>query len=334
MLEASVRRADIDRNLPLYYNVMRFSRRQLSAAFVALLAASPLLVSGRSTRAQSVVAPPSTPAPFTFAVFGDNRPARSDLPVPDVFRQIVREVRLIHPAFVMTTGDLIYGSDDDPDLVAREYAEVMPIVGEVGVPIYFAAGNHEIRGKAVNEALYRKHVSPNLYYSFDYGPAHLVVLDSDIVGQAGRIMGKQMAWFQEDLKAARTRGAKHVFVFMHQQPYPVSLHIGSSLDKYPVERDVFQTLLRKFKVEALITGHEHLFDDSVHGGVREIISGGAGAPLYPSSRGGSFNHYLLVTIDGDRSFVTVVKPGSAFASAEVLTAPAGVVQATSSKPLN
>jgi len=71
-------------------------------------------------------------------------------------------------------------------------------------------------------------------------------------------------------------------------------------------------------VEALITGHEHLFDDSVHGGVRHIIAGGAGAPLYPSARGGSFHHYLLVTVDGDKTYITVVKPGSLFAADEVL----------------
>ena len=265
------------------------------------------------------------PAPFTFVVFGDNRPASADLPLPDAFKQIVAEVRNLHPAFVVTTGDLIFGSATDQALVQKEYDEALPLVRSVSVPIYFAAGNHEIRGSAANEAIYRQRVSPNLYYSFDYGTAHLVVLDTDIVGQEHRIMGAQFAALENDLRRAQGH-ARHIFVFMHQQPYPVSLHIGSSLDVYPADRDRFQALLEKYHVEALITGHEHLYDDSVRGGVREIIAGGAGAPLYPSSRGGSFYHYLVITVDGDKTYINVIKPGSVFSADTVLQLAPGVKQ--------
>lgn len=257
------------------------------------------------------------PAPFTFVVFGDNRPASETLPLPDAFKQIVAEVRSLHPAFMVTTGDLIYGSATDQALVQKEYDEALSLVRTVGVPIYFAAGNHEIRGSAANEALYRQRVCKDLYYSFDYGTAHFVVLDTDIVGQEHRIMGAQFDALEQDLRRAQGR-ARHIFVFMHQQPFPVSLHIGSSLDVYPADRDKFQALLEKYHVEALITGHEHLYDDSMRGGVREIIAGGAGAPLCPSSRGGSFYHYLVITIDGDKTYINVVKPGSVFSADTIL----------------
>jgi 3',5'-cyclic AMP phosphodiesterase CpdA len=249
-------------------------------------------------------------------VFGDNRPEAADKRLPWVFKQIIGEIRRLHPAFVVTTGDLIFGSKTDPALVEKEYDEAIPLVQSVGVPVYFAAGNHEIRGVAANEELYRRRVSDKLYYSFDYGNAHFVILDGDIVGQEHRITGAQFDWLEKDLQQAQS--AKHIFVFQHQQPYPVSLHIGSSLDVFPAERDRFQALLEKYHVEALITGHEHLFDDSVRGGVREIIAGGAGAPLYPSARGGSFYHYLLITVDGDKTFINVVKPGAIFSADEVL----------------
>ena len=255
---------------------------------------------------------PDQDLPFTFAVFGDNRPAKADLPIPPVFKQILDEVGAIHPAFVITTGDLILGSASDSALVQKEYDDVVPLVKALGVPVYFAAGNHEIRGAAANEVIYRRLVAPKLYYSFNYGNSHFTVLDSDIVGQEHRITGDQLAWFEKDLSAARPK-SKHLFVFLHQPPYPVSLHIGSSLDVYPADRDHFQGMLEKYHVDYLICGHEHLYDNSIHNGVREIISGGAGAPLYPSARGGSFNHYLLVSVDGAKVFVSVVKPGSLFA---------------------
>ncbi len=295
------------------------TRTCLRSTCLAALLLTACLISTLSTAASAAprAHPPSKPVPFTFVVFGDNRPASPDLPMPDVFRQIIGEVRRLHPAFVITTGDLIYGSVKDQSLVQKEYDEVLPLVRTLGVPTYFATGNHEIRGVAANEALYRRNVSDRLYYSFNYGNTHFVVLDTDVVGQDHRVMGAQLAWLERDL--ARVQGrVRHIFVFEHQQPYPVSLHIGSSLDVYPADRDRFQAVLEKYHVEALITGHEHLYDTSVHGGVREIIAGGAGAPLYPSSRGGSFHHYLIITVEGDRTFISVVKPGSVFGADDVL----------------
>src|SRR5207302_784457 len=80
---------------------------------LGLIAASILVASG--------TAEAKTEPPFTFVVFGDNRPASADKPQPDVFKQILGEVRVLHPDFVVTTGDLIYGSVKDQVLVQKEY---------------------------------------------------------------------------------------------------------------------------------------------------------------------------------------------------------------------
>jgi 3',5'-cyclic AMP phosphodiesterase CpdA len=142
-----------------------------------------------------------------------------------------------------------------------------------------------------------------------------------MVGEYHRIMGAQYTWLKNDLsKASGT--AKHIFVFLHEPAYPVSLHIGSSLDAYPNDRDRLMALLKQYHVDALIAGHEHLYDYGVHDGVVQIISGGAGAPLYPSPHGGSFYNYLLITIDGDRAFLSVVRPGSIFPAPSALPQPA------------
>ena len=286
----------------------------VSVLVAALAVTTPAVAQETAPPAASVAA-----APFTFVVFGDNRPASAKLPVPDVFKQILAEVRRLHPAFVVTTGDLIYGDAKDTSQVERQYDEVLPFVRAIDVPVYFAPGNHEIRNAPANEAIYKKRVYPSLYYSFDYGSAHFTILDTDQVGLENRITGVQYDWLEKDLGDARARGAKHLFVFEHAQPYPVSSHIGSSLDAFPADRDRFQALLEKNKVEALITGHEHLYDDSVHGGVREIIAGGAGAPLYPSLRGGSFYHYMVITVDGDKTYYSVVKPGAVYGADDILT---------------
>ena len=277
---------------------------RLSRIILVLMVAP--AISGGGIRAAAAV---KTSTPFTFVVFGDNRPASKNAPPPEVFREIVSEIRTLHPAFVMTTGDLVLGDKNDTAVVNQEYNETLPLVRSMGVPVYFVAGNHEMRGSAADQSLYEKRVSPKLYYSFNYGNSHFVALDSDIVGQEHRITGAQFNWLERDLKSVQGK-VKHIFVFAHQPMYPVSLHIGSSLDVYPADRDRLQGLFEKYHVGEFICGHEHLYDYSVHDGVTNIISGGAGAPLYPSPHGGSFHHYLIITVDGGRIFISVVKPGA------------------------
>lgn len=283
------------------------------------------LLCGLAGRCPAADPPGSATAPtnqtFTFAVFGDNRPADATKPIPPVFKRILTELKATHPAFVLTTGDLILGSKDAAER-EKMYDEVIPLIQSVGVPFYFTPGNHEMRGGAEAEAAYKRRVCDKLYYSFEYGSGagrcHFAMLDSEIVGQENRITGEQLDWLDKDLAAAQSAHVGHLFVLLHEQPFPVANHIGSSLDKYPKERDAFQAVLEKYKIDALITGHEHLFDDSVHGGVREIIAGGAGAPIHATRRGGGFHHYLLVTVDGPKVNLIVVKPGSLFAAEDVL----------------
>lgn len=253
------------------------------------------------------------PGPFTFAVFGDNRPAKEKMPVTDTFVTITREISRIHPSFVVTTGDLIHGSQDIQE-VNREYDDVLPPLQSMGVPIYFACGNHETSGGQAAEDLYKQRISAKLYYSFDFRNCHFIILDTDENGHEHSLSDAQLQWLKDDL-AQRPAGTQHTFAFEHEQPHPVSSHIGSSLDIWNKVGE-FEKTLQDGKVDALITGHEHLFHQQNVGGVIEIIGGGAGAPLYPSPDG-HFNHYFLVTIDGEKVFYTVVKPGKVFSTDEV-----------------
>ena len=57
-------------------------------------------------------------------------------------------------------------------------------------------------------------------YSYDYGPVHFVVLDSQEEEQKkhGDILKIQQTWLEADLAASK---AKWKIVFFHKPPYPV-----------------------------------------------------------------------------------------------------------------
>jgi Calcineurin-like phosphoesterase len=151
-------------------------------------------------------------------------------------------------------------------------------------------------------------------YSFDYGNAHFCQLNSDYWysnksdtaggNPFGRLLPGQIRWLEADLQAARSRGQKHLFVFVHEPAFPNGGHVQDSLwegGKKPAgvaNRDKFWQIVSDAGVVAVFSGHEHNYSrtmiDSttpVHldqttnpkfrSRVWQVIQGAAGAPFYP-----------------------------------------------------
>ena len=243
---------------------------------------------------------------FTFAVFGDNRPSTPDGAQPEGYRTVLKKVDSFNPAFAVNTGDCIYGSWN-PLKVKEQYEKYLEVTkASFRAKVYLTIGNHEVAGNPVNQAFFA-HELPGLYYSFDQGDCHFIVLNGDIVGQTNKVTGDQLEWLKEDLHKARAARLK--FVFIHRPLYPVDGHMGQCLDKYPQDRDALHALFVRNRITAVFQGHEHLFNLQTKNGVKYIITGGGGAPLYPSFEGkGDFHHFVLVTVTVDKVEMKVVKP--------------------------
>ena len=242
---------------------------------------------------------------FTFTVFGDNRPSLPAIDQPEMFRRVLARMAEINPAFALNTGDAIYGSSN-PTRMQEMYASYVKTVESLFKPkVYLALGNHEILGSRTNQDFFAKELGAP-YYSWDYEDSHFIALDSEVIGEAGRIMGDQLDWLKQDLQ--KSRAARHKFVFLHRPLYPVDGHKGQCLDQYPKERDALHSLFVRNRITAVFMGHEHLFHEEVRNGVRYIITGGGGASLYPSVEGtGDFYHFVVVSLAGDKVDMKVVK---------------------------
>ncbi len=238
------------------------------------------------------------PGEFTFVVIGDSQPWTPDGKIPDVFRDLIKRIDTLNPAFVVHTGDRIYGTGSSVATVRRQYEEFKEAVKPLRAKLYQAIGNHEIQGSIANQEFFKKEIG-GLYYSFDHGNSHFTVLNSQIVGEEGRITGKQLEWLKDDLHQARA--AKHRFVFVHMPLFPVDGHLGRALDSRPKERDALHKLFVAGRVDTVFCGHEHLYDEQTRNGVRYIITGGGGARTWPSFQGkGDFYHFIIVNVKGDK----------------------------------
>lgn len=247
--------------------------------------------------------PEPAPSPFRFAVFGDSRPGNREY--SPVLQRIATEIGTLGVAFVVGTGDYIEGSSNQTT-VRRQwegfFTAIAPLQAQQTTPVALATGNHDIMGIRRNAEIFIENFK-RLYFSFDYEGCHFIILDTEGLGQEGRITGTQLQWLKQDLSAHAD--AKFTFVALHRPLFPVDGHVGSSLDQYPRERDALHALFVQHGVDAVFAGHEHLYNYQKKDGILYFITGGAGAPLYASPDRGGFYHYLLVTVAEDTFTVEV-----------------------------
>ena len=243
--------------------------------------------------------PDVRPDSFVFAVVGDNRGGPNGIQ-PPVFTEIVRQINHDSPVLVFNTGDMIYGYTEDEVMLRRYWQGYKQAIAPLKAPIFHVPGNHDLFD-AQSARVYREQLGAP-YFAFDYGNSRFIALDTET--EPYRLGTVQTEWLRAQLKGA---GQRNVFMFLHKPLFPVDGHIGSSLDRYPAERDAVHRLLVEHRgiIKGVFQGHEHLYNFGERDGVPYYITGGAGANLYVPPELGGFHHYLLVRVHGNRVAVEV-----------------------------
>lgn len=241
------------------------------------------------------------PTQFKFVVLGDNRSG------DDVYRNLISMAMEQKPDFIINTGDQIATPGD-----RKQWANFWELSKVVTVPYFLTVGNHDSHPKVMgSEHTYKEQVDlpgNELYYTFTAGNSLFIVLDSYIGGEEKKITGEQFKWLEGVLANSKE---KNKFVFIHHPLYTdteqgIGRHVGSSLDKFPEDRDRLQALFVTRKVTMVFAGHEHFYLRKTIDGIPHVITGGGGAPLYAKDEDGGFYHYIFVTVDGDKVNAEVV----------------------------
>jgi len=247
--------------------------------------------------------PPAEAAPFHFVAYGDTRTRH------DVHRTVVEGISKVEPDFLLHTGDLVADGID-----TAQWPVFFSISKELFRKTVFfpSLGNHERNSRHY----YDFFDADKSYYSFNWGNAHFTVLNTDVGNIApGRLAREafwkeQLKWLEEDL--AMHQKADFRFVAMHHPPF-------TAVKRRQGGNEYLMSLLpifEKYKVAVVFTGHDHNYQHHLKDGVRYVITGGGGAPLYPTDApipgltvaAESVENFVHVKVDGKQALLQALTP--------------------------
>jgi uncharacterized protein (TIGR03437 family) len=256
---------------------------------------------------------------FSFLAFGDSGSGTAEQ------LALARLMEQERPSFVLPLGDLAYMTGTFEQFQSRYFGIYRELMKRVA--FFPCLGNHDYMTRSgfpyltLHDVPSPQSVPPGdrgRYYSFDWGNAHFIALDSnDPLVYAAQGTGPMLEWLENDLRNTRKFWK---IAYVHHAPYAAGVNENDPLSDL-VRRHVVP-ILERYGVALVLSGHEHSYQRSypMRGGeaVNDgegtvyLTSGGGGMTLYPvpvrsSVRiGRSEPHYLRVEMQGTRLTVRAV----------------------------
>jgi len=210
----------------------------------ARLAGVAVLVSCAALAAQQpkfTITLPNKPETVKFAAMGDM--GTGDKAQYDI-GALMSEVRgSFKFDFVIMLGDNLYGSQKPNDFITKFETPYKPLL-DGGVKFYAALGNHD---QQTNRFYKPWNMNGERYYSYTKKNVRFFVLDSDYLDR------KQLDWVENELKNS-TDDWK--IAYFHHPLYSSGGRHGSETDL----RVVLEPLFMKYQVNAVFTGHDHVYE--------------------------------------------------------------------------
>lgn len=252
--------------------------------------------------------PPSTAAKLKFIVFGGTpKTAAAIAPLSKaVYEKIYEDAALhtflLHPGGLAPAGatldewDALPFSRDPQTRHTRYLFSRLPIMSTV-VPTKAA--------DPLAEKILPYSNNLGAAYAFDYGPAHVVVLDPS---QPCTVGSPQLAWLKNVLQSSKNPWK---FLVLPQPAWSAGSGPGSA----DLQKSV-QPLCEAYGVDICFSAEDGLYAHGVVGGVQHISSGGAGStaqvPAGPAKAPFSVikagQHFCTVTLETDILTFQAIQP--------------------------
>lgn len=149
------------------------------------------------------------------------------------------------------------------------------------------------------------------YYSYNFGNAHFIELDS--YGSLNTTSSAMYQWLQNDLNANTQRWT---VVYWHHPPYTMGTYSSDVTNELINMRQNIVPLLETYKVDLVLCGHSHVYERSIllngHYGIEssltpamKIDAGSGDAPYYlKSSPNFTGTVYAVVGVSGQGGNIT------------------------------
>lgn len=246
-------------------------------------------------------APDATATAVKLFAYGDTRST------PSAQEQVVGTMRaayLSDPDFQtisLHAGDWV-ASNSESKWTKEWFVNTNPQMHafQAEVPIVGVRGNHEGSGTVFKKYFPEPYVG-GFYWSFDYGPAHIAIVDQFTPYAPG---SAQYNWLNNDL-AASSKPWK--LVVLHGPGWTA----GGMHPNNKTVQTKLQPLFKKYHVKMVIGGHNHYYSRAVVDNIQHLTLGGGGAPLMNPSSNKPFvakaeesYHHAEIDINGDTMIFT------------------------------
>lgn len=234
---------------------------------------------------------PGAEDPFTFLVFGDSGTRNAGQ------LALAQQLNNENPAFIVHTGDIAYKSGTEAELSHNHFRVYAPLLSRAA---FFATpGDHDLKTRnggpfiaAFNPPAGWDSGAP-FYYTFDYGNARFIALDTKdsdrherLYGNITDKSGKSYRWLVSQLEAARTDpNVDWIFLFFHHSPYSAATGWGGHGSDENIQ-EILAPLADKYGVNFMFSGHDHDYQRSHSLRGNEIVQDGYGTVYVVSGGGG------------------------------------------------
>jgi 3',5'-cyclic-AMP phosphodiesterase len=185
----------------------------------------------------------------------------------------------IGPAALVLTGDLT--ELGRPAQYRRLRTIVEPVATRLGVPVVYAAGNHDDRAALREHLLGEPPSDEPLDHTVHVGDLRIVVLDSTVPGQAhGALTPGQLDRLRAELAEPAPAGT---VLALHHPPLPSAAPLAASIPL--VHHEELATAVAGTDVRLVLAGHTHVVSAGTLGGVPVWTGGPLATTLDPFAPG-------------------------------------------------
>ena len=194
-------------------------------------------------------------------IYGDTRSN------PTMHQKIVKTMMKHNPIAVFNTGDLVFSAKSNSDW--QEFIDATADLRK-NVPYYPIVGNHEKNTEEFDKIF--KTTENKEWYSVNISNIQYIVINSN---QDIRKDSEQYKWLEEQLTAAQ-KSASYTIVLFHHPPFSSGTHKKDPKNA----RKTIVPLFEKYGVDAVFSGHVHMYERILNNGIYYFVTGGGGAPLH------------------------------------------------------